>query len=208
MLSFYLWLLKDPEDQLKMKQLYTTYRLMMFSTAKRIVKEEHDAEDVVHDAFLRVIKMLDDIGKVDSPDTCALLMTITRNLAINVLRQRARRWHVVPIRHDYHHYYRYHDYEEGEPEDPVMQIEDKRPSPLDQVQKNALHEAALEAVDQLNPDDREMIYLYYFVGCSVANVAKILEVSPNAVYKRLSKGRAKLKKILKKKGYSVGDIGD
>lgn len=205
MLSFYLSLLKDPEDQLKMKQLYTTYRLMMFSTANRMVKEEHDAEDVVHDAFLRVIKRLDDIGEVDSPGTCALLMTITRNLAINVLRRRARRWHVVPLRRSYR---RCQDQEEEETEDPMMQIEDTRPSPLDQVQKNALREAAVEAMTQFKPDDREMIYLYYFEGYSVANVAEILKISPNAIYKRLSKGREKLKKILREKGYSVGDIGD
>ena len=47
----YLQMLDSEADEIKFTQLYTKYKELMFRTAKRLVPDDSDAEDVVHEAF-------------------------------------------------------------------------------------------------------------------------------------------------------------
>lgn len=54
----------------------------------------------------------------------------------------------------------------------------------------------LEAVEQLPPDYRAVIYLYYYEGYQAAEIGHILGVPIATVHTRLARGRAKLKDLL------------
>ena len=54
----------------------------------------------------------------------------------------------------------------------------------------------LEAVEQLPPDYRAVIYLYYYEGYQAAEIGHILGVPTATVHTRLARGRAKLKDLL------------
>lgn len=54
----------------------------------------------------------------------------------------------------------------------------------------------LEAVEQLPPHYRAVIYLYYYEGYQAAEIGHILGVPTATVHTRLARGRAKLKDLL------------
>ena len=87
MLGFYLVMLDTAEEKSKFQQLYFAYRQDMYKTAYRILKNKYDSEDVVHDAFMIVMKKLSKISDIMCPRTHAYLIIIIKNLALKCLEQ-------------------------------------------------------------------------------------------------------------------------
>lgn len=56
MLVYYLQMLDTPEEKVKFEQIYLKYRGLMYQVADGILHNRQDAEDAVHNAFLRIIK--------------------------------------------------------------------------------------------------------------------------------------------------------
>ena len=56
----------------------------------------------------------------------------------------------------------------------------------------------LEALNRLNRNYRAVIYLHYYEGYSVSEIAEMLGISESNVKARLKRGRDKLKEILEK----------
>lgn len=54
----------------------------------------------------------------------------------------------------------------------------------------------LEELWQLSPEDRAAIHLYYYEGYSTDEIARMTAVAPATVRSRLSRARARLKKLL------------
>ncbi len=53
-----------------------------------------------------------------------------------------------------------------------------------------------EQLEKLAPGDRQIIYLHYYEGYAAKDIAHFLGMKENAVHKRLSRARGKLKKFL------------
>ena len=51
----YLQMLETAEDRAAFEQLYLTYRSLMYRIAYGILRNQQDAEDAVHQAFLSMI---------------------------------------------------------------------------------------------------------------------------------------------------------
>lgn len=60
----YLQMLETPEEKSKFEQLYLEYKGLMFHVAYEILHNEQDAEDAVHQAF---VKIAENIKKIDDP---------------------------------------------------------------------------------------------------------------------------------------------
>lgn len=73
----YLAMIDSDADKSKFEILYSEYKNLMYYTANRILRNSRDAEDVVHQAFLKVIEILDTISSPRCHKTRALLVTIT-----------------------------------------------------------------------------------------------------------------------------------
>ena len=86
----YLQMISEPADKSKFESLYMKYRGMMYHVAYQILRNEADAEDAVHQAFLSILKNMDKIRQVDSPDTRAYVTIITERKAIDTIRDRKR----------------------------------------------------------------------------------------------------------------------
>jgi len=74
----------------------------------------------------------------------------------------------------------------------------KRTIPLDEA-KNYYSEKTqivLEELAYLNIDDRTIVYLFYWEGYMAKEIGKMLKLKERAVLMRLSRARAKLKKLL------------
>ena len=53
-----------------------------------------------------------------------------------------------------------------------------------------------EEMKALSPDDRELVYLFYFEGYSSKEIASLLGIRDASVRKRLERAKKKLKQIL------------
>ena len=174
----YLSLLDSREDKNKFTQLYNTYRYTMLYTADNILQDKGLAEDAVHDAFLRIAKNLHKTGAVDSPRTKAFVVIIVRNIALTMAKQRGRS--VL--------------FEDEKMIDSVADNTNDRD--FDRMN----YEDMLAAVRNLPVTYRDVLYLNVVEGYSTKEISQILEISVEAVKKRLQRGRRLLIETLQKEG--------
>ncbi len=62
-------------------------------------------------------------------------------------------------------------------------------------------DSLLSVIMKLKPKSRHALYLFYYEGYSVKEIAAIMKQSETAVTSQLSRGRSQLKKLLMKEGY-------
>ena len=84
----YLAMIDSPEEKIKFEIIYEQYKNLMFYTANKILGDTRDSEDIVHDAFLKIIEIIDSIDDPKRPQTRSLIVTITENRAIDLYRRR------------------------------------------------------------------------------------------------------------------------
>lgn len=77
-------------DRNKIEQIYITYKKLLFYIAYSILKDYHEAEDVVHMAIIKICNHLDKIEEIECNKTKAFLVIIVRNIAINVYKKKRR----------------------------------------------------------------------------------------------------------------------
>lgn len=180
MLTLYMSLLDDPEEQRKFERLYKSYRQMMYFTANRVLNNNEDAEDAVHLAFMRVMNHMDDIDEEEEQKTKSYLSIITQNIAIDMYRKKSREWK------------RNISYDEYE-----VFIEDPEGQDFEvKADVDAIRLAA--AIEKLPPHYAEVIRLTYAYGYGSEKVAELLNISSENVRQRLVRARKKLAELLDK----------
>lgn len=70
-------------------------------------------------------------------------------------------------------------------------------SPLD----NMIDREVIALLQKLTPPDNEIFYRRFVLGESVAEIANLLQLKPDSIYKRISRGKGKLKSLLEMEGY-------
>ena len=135
------------------------YSAALFRIAYSVLHNRADAEDMVQEAFIRLMTARPKFA--DSEHEKAWLIRVTINLSRNRLKANARF--------------------AGET---VNQAE----APQDES-----HGDVLEAVLSLPEKYSTVIHLYYYEGCSIAQIASILKIPAATVGTRLSRGRAALR---------------
>lgn len=89
MLIYALTIVK-PADRPKLERLYLEYRSVMFCAANEILHNEHEAEDAVQQAFIKIAENLDKVPDELSNKTKAFVVTIAENTAIDRYRKLKR----------------------------------------------------------------------------------------------------------------------
>lgn len=166
----YLQMIEDEEEKSKFIQIYTKYKDLMFCVAKRILGNDADAEDAVHEAFLASLKHLHKFSEIECPETRSYFVIIVENKAIDHFRKRKHETDV------------YDDARSG------IEI----PMPGDHGLEDAL--ASLE------PNYRQVILLRYDNGYSAKEIAAMLGKSQASVEKMLWRAKIKLEMRLREIG--------
>ena len=169
----YLQMIDTSEDRSKFEQIYIEYRDLMFYVANRILDNEQDAEDAVHEAFLKVAENIKKIGEPKCPKTKGFVVTVVENKAIDLYRKR-KRHQIVELT------------EEVQGFSPIYKGE------------NALTDCILK----LPARYREVILLRYHQGYSVKEAASLLGISFAAASKLDQRAKNKLKDLYEKEGKS------
>ena len=82
MLIIYLQMIETPEEKSKFERLYLEYRGLMYHVAYEILHNEQDAEDAVHQAFVKIAENIKKIDDPVCPKTHGYVVTIVENLSL------------------------------------------------------------------------------------------------------------------------------
>ena len=86
MLIYYLALIDDEPSRSLFEELYLSHRQTMVYVANQILHDQSLAEDVTHDAFLRIINHLEKISDPHCHKTRSFVVLIVRNSCSRCLR--------------------------------------------------------------------------------------------------------------------------
>lgn len=87
----YLQIIETPEERSKFEQLYLEYKGLMFHVAFDILHNEQDAEDAVHQAFIKIAENIKKIDEPMCPKTHSYVVTIVENQSIDQYRKQQKR---------------------------------------------------------------------------------------------------------------------
>ena len=69
MLAFYMSFIDDENDKSRFEVIYDTYRKRMVLTAYSVIHDRNEAEDVVHDTFIKIARNMKSINDPLSNET-------------------------------------------------------------------------------------------------------------------------------------------
>jgi RNA polymerase sigma-70 factor, ECF subfamily len=136
-------------DMAALERLYRALRVPVFAVALSVLGDRRLAEDVLHDTFVRVWERADGYRAGTKPR--AWVAAIARNLAIDVVRRRAR------------------EQAAGEP--------DAAPADDDPLGASTV----TAALSTLAPPEREIVALHALAGLTHAEIAAHLGLPPGTV---------------------------
>lgn len=167
----YLQMLETPEEKSKFEQLYLEYKGLMFHVAYEILHNEQDAEDAVHQAFVKIAENIKKIDDPMCPKTHSYVVTIVENKAIDQYRKQQKH-------------------------QTVELIDDIQGTNTYYEGDNDLAKCILK----LPARYREMILLRYHHGYSVREIAGMMGISLPAAIKLDQRAKSKLKKLCEEAG--------
>ena len=159
----YLQALESQTDRARFEELYLAYRGLMFHVANSILCNPQDAEDAVHQAFLKVAEHMADVPAEPGPRTRALLVTIAERKAIDLYRSNARH--------------------------PTVDLDELTPACGRPLSEDGTLAAAIAA---LPPRYREVLLLKFYNGYSNEEIARFLDAAPENIRQILSRAKKKL----------------
>ncbi len=174
--------LETDEQQRSARTLYEQYIDTMLACARTYFPNQTDAEDIVHDAFVRVIRNIDKFTDKPEYEVKALLRTYIYHVAMTLYNYRKKTATVA-----------WNDaFEYDEPSEADVYPTENEPLDL------------LTYVKGLKEIDR-MILLYRFhENYTVRAIAREFGMPESTVSTRLNRALAKIRKILKEKDHENG----
>lgn len=157
------------------EEIVSTHSGRVYRLAYRLTGNQHDAEDLTQEVFVRVFRSL----STYSPGTFeGWLHRITTNLFLDMVRRKQR------IRFD------------ALGEDAAERLPSREPNPQ-QVFNDAHFDADVQqALDTLAPEFRAAVVLCDIEGLSYEEIAATLGVKLGTVRSRIHRGRSQLRKAL------------
>lgn len=87
MLWMYVAMLETAEQKDKITYIYENYAGLMYHVALKVVGEHYLAEDVVHETFLQLIRIIDEVEIEDTHKLKRFLSVITHSKSVDAVRK-------------------------------------------------------------------------------------------------------------------------
>ena len=162
----------------------------VFGLAYRMTGNEHDADEVVQESFLRCYKRLDSFEARSSFSTW--LYRIASNCALDLLAKRKQdKLHLVePEQRD----------DEPNPEERALEYATPQPGPERMLLSAELRQRVSDAMQRLTPVERTAFVLRHFEGRSIAEIGSVLKVKDeavkNTIFRAVKKMRTELEPFM------------
>lgn len=86
MLPYVILAIENESDREFMSKLYIDYRLLMFSSIKKIINDQWVAEDLIQDVLVKLIEKIDLLRSFDKKRLTAYVVVASKNHARNYIR--------------------------------------------------------------------------------------------------------------------------
>jgi len=146
-----------------------------YNLARWLTRNEHDAEDMAQESYLRAFKFFEGFHGTDAR---AWLLAIVRNTCYTWLQQNRGRATMASFDEEIH------------------TIENEASNPARLVLKSDDREVLKEALEELPVEFREVVVLRDLEELSYKQVAEIANIPLGTVMSRLARARERLKRIL------------
>ncbi|MET8679221.1 RNA polymerase sigma factor SigE [Streptomyces sp. NPDC004647] len=164
------------------EEIVSTHSARVYRLAYRLTGNQHDAEDLTQEVFVRVFRSL----STYTPGTFeGWLHRITTNLFLDMVRRRQR------IRFD------------ALGDDAAERLPSREPSPQQHFHDSHFDADVQQALDTLAPEFRAAVVLCDIEGLSYEEIAATLGVKLGTVRSRIHRGRSHLRKALKHRSPSA-----
>lgn len=175
MLAFYLSLFDSEAERSRFEEVYRTYRKQMFTLARTILKNKHDAEDVVHDIFSSIaLSHMDVLCNAENEDDIRnYLLKSVKNASVSVIRKRNVRT----------------NYLKEKQEKKLIITDDEF---IESVCSKLDCQDIIETIDCLDDKYREVLYYHFVLGLTIPETAQVLDRNFNTVQKQLVRGKSLL----------------
>lgn len=185
MLTFYLTLIDDESDKRSFERLYHSYRKQMLSVARSVLPNDAEAEDIVHDVFVKVAsRYMSTIKNLpQEEDVRNYLLKAAKNTALNHIKKRARDSVSLNTVLEFH---------VGTSED----LTDEQF--MEKIFAKLEHEKLINALCTLDTKYQEVIYYHFVLEMSIPKVAEVLNRKQGTVKMQLVRGK---KLLLSQLGY-------
>ncbi len=170
----------DPTTAAQFEELALPHLDAAYTLARHLLRNDHDAEDAVQDAFLRAVRHF---GGFRGGDVRAWLLTIVRNTCYTWLRRNRR------------------DGDSTEFDETVHSPLGIADDPEAEMLRGALQEALEAAIAALPVEFREVVVLRDVQGLSYAEIGKVVGIPVGTVMSRLSRARQRLQRALPVEDY-------
>ncbi len=162
--------------------LYMANRSSLISQARRTLRNDQDATEVVQEAFLKFMLAAPELDSEER--ALAYIRTSINNLSLNLIRARGTRPNLVPIDAD-------------TTEERLAEIATENYIPVDSSLTAAEDAAIVKlALSKLSPAERAALVMWEMEGRSTQEIAKELGIKESAVRHTVSRARASLRKVL------------
>jgi len=162
------------------EKLMRRYNQRIFRTARAVLRDEAEAEDVVQETFVRAFRHLEQFEERSSVGTW--LTRIAVNEALSRLR-RSQRFNVL-------------DSETNQEEGGSYSVESKQPGPEEQASSQELRSVLTAAIDSLSQELRTVFVLREIEGLSTLETSEALQLSSEAVRVRFHRARQALRRAV------------
>jgi len=146
-----------------------------YNLARWLTRNEHDAEDMAQESYLRAFKFFDGFHGTDAR---AWLLAIVRNTCYTWLQQNRGRETMASFDEEIH------------------TIENEASNPAKLVLKSDDREMLKQALEELPVEFREVVVLRDLEELSYKQVAEIANIPLGTVMSRLARARERLKRLL------------
>ena len=160
--------IESQENQRKFVVLYEKYKYLMIKVAKDILKNEHEAEDAVHEAFFKIANNIDKIGDVDSRQTKNYIVLTTKHTAIDIYRKKSQMMK--------------NEMSVDELENPDILVSEDMME-LDEDNR------VIRIINSMPEIYKEIFILKYVNEYTNLEIAEILNISEATIRKRISRGK-------------------
>ncbi|MDP1622120.1 MAG: RNA polymerase sigma factor [Bacteroidales bacterium] len=165
-------------DVSALEALYDHYAPALLSVCFRYCGNRDDAEDILHDGFIKIIGKIQTFKIRSEGSLEAWMRRIMVNTALNFLRSRLKERSFVDI-------------------DPILEktvVDDDHEADPEEIFLQIDREQIMELICELPAGYRTVFNLYVFEEYGHKEIAQILECSENTSKSQLSKARALLRK--------------
>ena len=146
-----------------------------YTLARYLMRDQHDAEDAVQDAYLRALRHF---GGFRGGDGRAWLLAIVRNSCHTLLRQRSRGALDTEFSEELH--------------SEAVDVDDPETAAL----RGEAQESVQQALDRLPDEFREIIVLRELQGLSYKEISAVANIPVGTVMSRLARARQRLQRAL------------